>query len=461
MDKLKVDVLVRNGAIITMDKDNVVVEHGSIAIKGSVIEAVGPAQEIDSQYTAVETLDAAGHIVMPGLVDTHFHTAQQFERGMLVYLSREKKLKEPAWLNYLITFEGSLSDDDLYLSALFAYANLLKVGTTCFADAGGPRPEIMAPALVKTGIRGVLARSTLDFKQGVPVEMQDTPAGIVSKGESLYKEWNGRGEGRIRTWMGMRQIMVCSREALDLIKGLADQLNTGIHIHLAEGTNEVEYAIGISGLRPAEYLASIHFLGPNVHAAHSVLLSGKELDLYQKYDVSVAHCPGPAFSFVGVAKIPEMLKRGLRVGLGSDGAMSSGGSLDLFNQMKIAYFTHVAFYGLPYHDCAPIMDEDLLRMATIGGARALSWDNEIGSLEKGKKADLILVSLNELDMLPSYDAAYTAACNASAAQVRTVLVNGKVVMKDGKLTQVDEEEIKMHVKERAPKIVSRFLERIK
>jgi 5-methylthioadenosine/S-adenosylhomocysteine deaminase len=461
MDKMKVDMLVKNGAIITMNKENAIVEEGSIAILGSVIEAIGPAKEIDSQYTADEILDAAGHIVMPGMVDTHFHTAQQFERGILVYLSREKKLKEPAWLNYLISFEGSLSDDDLHLSALFAYANLLKVGTTCFADAGGPRPEIMAPALEKTGIRGVLARSTLDLKEGVPVEMQDTPAGIVSKGESLYKEWNGRGDGRIRTWMGMRQIMICSREALDRIKGLADQLNTGVHIHLAEATHEVDYAIGISGMRPAEYLASINFLDSNIHAAHSVLLSDKELDLYQKYDVSVAHCPGPAFSYTGVAKIPEMLKRGIRVGLGTDGAMSSGGSLDLFHQMEIAYFTHVAFYGLPYHDHAPIMNEDLLRMATIGGARALTWDNEIGSLEKGKKADMILLSLDELDILPSYDAEFTAACNASAAQVRTVLVNGKVVVKDGKLTNVDEEEIKARVKERAPKIVSRFLERIK
>jgi 5-methylthioadenosine/S-adenosylhomocysteine deaminase len=460
MDKTKVELLVKNGTILTMNKDSLIIEDGSIAIMGSEIEAVGPAAEIDSQYTADETLDASDHIIMPGLVDTHLHTAQQFERGILVYLSRDTKLKEPAWLNYLISFEGSLSDDDLYLSALFAYANLLKVGTTCFADAGGPRPEIMAPALEKTGIRGILARSTLDLKEGVPVEMQDTPAGIVSKGESLYKEWNGRGDGRIRTWMGMRQIMICSREALDSIKGLADQLNTGVHIHLAEGAYEVDYAIGISGMRPTEYLASINFLGSNVHAAHSVLLSDKELDLYEKFDVSVAHCPGPAFTYCGVAKIPEMLKRGIRVGLGTDGAMASGGSLDLFRQMAVAYHTHVVVYGLPYNDHAPIMNEDLLRMATIGGARALSWDDEIGSLENGKKADMILLSRNELDILPSYDAAFTADSNASAAQVKTVLVNGKVVVKDGALANVDEEEIKARVKERAPKIVSRFLERI-
>jgi len=461
LDKIKVDLLVKNGSILTMDKDNAVIKDGSVAIKGSVIEAIGPAKEIDSRYTAAETLDASGHIVMPGMVDTHFHTAQQFERGMLVYLSREKKLKEPGWLYYLISFEGSLSDEDLYLSALFGYSNLLKVGTTCFADPGGPRPEIMAPALEKTGIRGILARSTLDYKQDVPIEMQDTPAGIVAKGESFYKEWNGKADGRVRTWMGMRQIMVNSREALAAIKGLADQLHTGIHIHLAEDTGEVSYAINISGLRAAEYLASLNFLDSNVLAAHSVFLSDKELDIYKKYDVSVTHCPAAAFSYCGVAKIPEMLKRGIRVGLGTDGAMSSGGSLDMFNQIKISYHGHVIVYGMPFRDPAPIMIEDILRMATIGGASAIMWDNEIGSLEKGKKADMILLSQNDLDVLPVYDALDTAACNASAAQVKTVLVNGKVVVKDGKLTNVDEEEIKARVRERAPKIVSRFLERIK
>jgi cytosine/adenosine deaminase-related metal-dependent hydrolase len=154
-----------------------------------------------------------------------------------------------------------------------------------------------------------------------------------------------------------------------------------------------------------------------------------------------------------------MLKRGIRVGLATDGVIL-GGSLDLFRQMAIAHHAHVATYGLPFNDPAPITQFDLLKMSTIGGAKALSWDDEIGSIEKGKKADLVLISREELDILPAYDPVYAVASHASASQVKTVLVDGKIVMKDGKLVHVDEDEIKERVKERAPEIISRFLKRL-
>ncbi len=461
MEKISADLLITHGAVVTMDQENQVYEDGAVAITGNTIAAVGPTRDITSQYAAAETLDATDCVIMPGLIDTHFHTGQQFERAMLYRLSKEMKLKEPIWQNFLISFEANLSDEDVYLSGLFAYANMLKVGTTCFADAGGPRPESMAPAVEKVGIRGVLARSTLDLKEGIPAEMQDTPAGVAAKGESLYKNWNGKANGRIRIWMGMRQIMICSRELLECIKDLANRLNTGIHIHLAEGTYEVDYAIEKSGMRPAEYLASIGFLAPNVHAAHSVLLSDKELDLYQKYNVSVAHCPAAVFMYCGVTRLPDMLHRGLRVGLGSDGPLSSGGSIDLFRQMHISLYTMAATFGIPYRNPTPLLPDDLLRVATLGGAQALSWDNEIGSLEAGKKGDIVLLTRNDLDVLPSYDPMYTAASNGSGAQVKTVLVDGKVVVKDGSLVNVDEAELRAKIKEKAPRIVERFLERVR
>lgn len=460
MEKTKIDLLIKNGTILTMNNDSEVIEDGLIAVKGGQIIDIGSSKKILSKYIPANTLDASDTIVMPGLIDTHFHTAQQFERGLIGYLSKGNKLKEPFWLNYLITFEGSLSDEDLQLSALFAYANLLKVGTTCFADPGGPRPEMMAPALEKVGIRGILARSTLDLKEGVPAEMQDTASGIVKKGRSLHKEWNGKANGRIRTWLGMRQIMICSREVLDAVRDLAEELDTPIHIHLGEGTYEVDYAIGISGMRPTEYLDSIGFLNQKILAAHSVFLSDNELDLYQKHHVSVAHCPSVAFADMGVTKVPEMRKRGIDVGLGTDGALASGGSLDLFRQMQIAFHGHSIYYGLPYHSTVAINTPDLLRMATMGGAKALRWDDEIGSLEIGKKADMILLDRDNFDVLPSYDPVFMAASNAGASQVKTVIVDGEIVVENGKLTMIDEEELRAKVKEQAPKIISRFLDRL-
>jgi 5-methylthioadenosine/S-adenosylhomocysteine deaminase len=458
---INADLLITDCAILTMDAANTVIESGDIAISGQHIVAVGDG--VAESCAAAQTIDGNDHIALPGLVDTHVHTAQQFERSLLKHLNRKQTWREPVWQTMLFPFEASLTEDDVYLSGLFCYANMLKLGTTCFADAGGPMPEMMALAAEKLGIRGAVARSTLDAKDGVPREMTDTVQGVIEKGERLHKHWHGKADGRIRTWMGMRQLMVCSDELMRAIKALADQLNTCIHIHLAEGPYEVDHAIVRSGKRPTEFLESLGFLGPGpsrVHAAHSVMLSERELDLYQQHDVSVGHCPVAMFSYTGVAKAPDMLRRMLRVGLGTDGAAFSGGSLDLFRQMHIAFQTHAAVYGMPYRDPLPVTQEDLLRAATFGGARALRWEDEIGSLEAGKKADLILLSRYDLDVLPGYDPLHTASSNASGAHVRTVIVDGQVVVRDGALLTIDEDELKARVRERAPKIVERFLKRV-
>ncbi|KAA3647029.1 MAG: amidohydrolase [Chloroflexi bacterium] len=461
MEKQQVDKIITGGSIITSNHENENIESGAIAVQGTDIVAIGTSEEIATGYDAAETIDATGHVVMPGLIDTHFHTAQQFERNLMAYLNRETNLRDPIWQYALIPFEASLSDEDIHLSALLGYANMIKVGTTCFADPGGPRPENMAPAIEQVGLRGVLARSTLDEIENIPIEMRDTIEGIVDKGESFFKEWNGKADGRVRTWMGMREIMVCSPEAIKAIKQTADKLGTGIHIHLAEHASEVDYAIMKSGLRPAFYLESLGFLESNVIAAHSALLSQSELDLYKEYDIAVAHCPAIAFSFCGPTKVPEMLERDLRIGIGTDGAFSSGGSLDLFRQMAITRYAQTALFGLPYHeDLAFIDDRALLKMATLGGAEALMWDDEIGSLEVGKKADILLLSIGELDSLPFYDPINWAASVAHGSNVNTVLVNGEIVMRDRKLTRVDEEELMEKVKERTPLILNRFLERV-
>lgn len=458
VDRQHTDLLIAGGAVITMNAEGSVLDDGALAIQGNRIVAVGPTPALSAQYAAARTIDARGLIVMPGLIDTHFHTGQQFERGMLYYLSKEGKLREPIWQFFLIPFEGALTDEDVYLSALFAYANLLKNGTTCFADAGGPRPELMAPALQETGIRGILAASTLDLQEDIPPEMQDSIPSALDKGERLFKAWHGGAGGRIRIWMAIRQIMVASPALIVQVKELADQLQTGVHTHLAEGTYEVDFAIERYGLRPAEFLHSLGFLAPNVHAAHSILLSERELDLYRDHNVSVGHCPALAFAHAGNTKVPAMLHRGIRVGLGTDGALT--GSLDLFRQMALSFVGQVAAFGVPYRDPAPIVPEDLLRLATLGGAQALGWADEIGSLEAGKKADLVLITREDLDVLPSYDPVHTAAYNASARQVRTVVVDGQVVVEDGRLLTVDEAALKERIRERAPQVLARFLERV-
>ncbi len=207
-----------------MNAANDVIESAAIAIIGNMIVEIGSTNGLSRKYRAQEIIDATDCIAMPGMVDTHIHTAQQFERSLLKKLSRQQAWREPVWQTMLFPFEASLTEDDMLLGAQFCYANLLKLGTTCFADAGGPMPEMMALAAEQTGIRGAVARSTLDATHGVPPEMTDTVHGVIDKGERLHKQWHGKANGRIRTWMGMRQMMVCSDDLLRAIKALADQL---------------------------------------------------------------------------------------------------------------------------------------------------------------------------------------------------------------------------------------------
>ena len=226
-----------------------------------------------------------------------------------------------------------------------------------------------------------------------------------------------------------------------------------MHTHLAEGTYEVEYAAEHWGKRPAEYLEHIGFLGPRVHAAHSILLSAGEIDLYAEHHVSAAHCPLGNF-IIGPPKVPEMHRRGIRIGLGTDGA--STGSLDLFEAIRVSFVALQSNYGTPWHDRSALSLEDLLQMATLGGAQALAMDEHIGSLEVGKRADVVIVNPRHWDMQPVYDPMFTAARGITGRDVETVVVDGRVVVEDGIVSTVDEADLRGRLAERWPVIMDRF-----
>lgn len=454
---MRSDLLIKNVAVVSFDNKDSVLENQAVLIRDGRIAWIAPAESDAAAGYDGACIDGRGMVATPGLVDSHFHTAQQFERGMLTYLSRSMRLQGPIWKNYLIPFESSLSEDDLALSAELAYANLIKVGTTCFADAGGPTPGIFARVMEKTGIRGILCRSTLDMSDGIPDNMHDTIDSVCQKSQALYDDWHNAAEGRIRVWMGMRQITVCSEPLLLEVKRLAAALGTGIHIHLAEGQYEVEYTLGRHDLRPAEYLHKIGFFEPGVLAAHSVLLSRRELDILRDDDVAVAHCPQPAYTGIGPCRVPELLDRGVRIGLGTDGALT--GSLDLLQKMWFSYTGQITNYGTPYYDRGVTTSYQMLRMATRGGAEALRWSDEIGSLEVGKQADILLFSLDHLDALPAYDITYTVTDCLSASHLDTVIIAGRPVMRGKKLLTVDEDALRQRVLERRTAIIDNFLEK--
>ncbi|WP_244622678.1 amidohydrolase family protein [Microvirga brassicacearum] len=440
-----------------MNDGGTVIPDASIAISGGRIVWIGPSADANSLPEATNVIDAAGHIALPGMVDAHVHTAQQLLRGKLAELSRKGPLRNPPWKNYYVPFEGLLEPEDVYLSGLVAYTNMLMVGTTCFAEAGGPHPDEMARAAVDVGIRGFVSLSTVDQNTGVagravPDSMVMSTQQAYDRNVALVKRW--RNEERVKAWLSLRQIIVCSPELITSLSDAAKDMGVKIHTHLAEGTYEVDYALEHFGKRPTEYLDDLGVLGRHLHCAHSVILSPNEVDLYVKHRVSACHCAFGNYG-IGIPRLQEMWRRGVDIGLGTDGAASAG-TLDVFQVAHVARVGQQASVGHQFHTRVPMSAEELLRIATRGGARALGIDDQIGSIEVGKRADVILVRATDPDQIGALDPLFIASTVVVGRDVRTVIVDGRIVMKDREILTVDIERIRDRLVKRRPEIMARF-----
>jgi 5-methylthioadenosine/S-adenosylhomocysteine deaminase len=449
---IEADLLVDGADIVVFDDAGTEIRDGSIAIAGNSIAWLGPATESSEQVRAKATIDGNGLIAMPGFVDAHVHTAQQFLHGKISAIRRRGELKSPMWSRYLIPFESGLEPEDVYCSGLAAYASMISTGTTCFLEAGGPFPDEMGRAADEIGIRGRIALSTMDMDESIPAGSRFTTGEALRRNEELVRRW--QDHPRVNAWLSLRQIMVNTSELTRGMSALANQLNTPIHTHLAEGTYEVDYAISKWGLRPAEYLESIGALHQHVHAAHSVVLSLNELDLYQTRNVSACHCAFNNYT-MGAPRVLEMLHRGIRLGLGTDGAATRG-SLDMFEVVHAATVGQQAVGGTPYHIDPPISHEQMLTAAIRGGARAARLEKRIGSLEIGKLADLILVESTSPAQFPNYDPRITLAESTVGPNVRTVIIDGRVVMKDRVLLTVDLASMKERLRRQYGVLMDRF-----
>ena len=452
---LSVDILVSGCDIVTIDENNSVVRDGAIAIDAGRIVWLGKAADAPALYRGRSTLDGAGRIALPGLIDAHFHTAQQLLRGKLAEMSRRRQLKLPIWKNYLIPFESVLEPQDVHLSGLVGYVNMLRVGTTCFAEAGGPHPDEMGKAALEVGLRGFIALSTVDQSEtigaAVPASMMMNADQAYDRNVALVKRW--KDKERVKAWLALRQIIVCSPGLIKAIAAAARDFDVKIHTHLCEGTYEIDYAGEKFGKRPTEYLDDLGVLSRHLHCAHSVLLSPEEVDLFVKHRLSACHCAFNNYS-IGTPRLIEMWRRGVDIGLGTDGA--AWGSLDIFQVAHAARVAQQAVGGTPWHIRTPISGEQLLRIATMGGARALGLQGEIGSIETGKRADLMLCIATDMDQAPVYDPLFAAANVVVGRDVETVIVDGKLVMKDREVLAVDIEKIRARLDERRPIIMERF-----
>lgn len=420
----KADILVKNGIVLTMDDNNRSIPDGWVAISGEDILAVGSSDAIPA-WESVDVIDAQGGIVMPGLVNTHTHAAMTCFRGLA------DDLPLMAWLNdHIFPAESKLNIGKVYSGAALACAEMILSGTTCFCDMY-LFEDAVAQAAKDAGMRAVVGEVLYDF---------DSPNyGPIEKGfaytEALVSKW--KDDPLIKIAIEPHSAYLCEPELLKTASALSRKHNILMVIHLAESQSEVSEIQKRYGQSPVEHLADLEILAPNLLACHCVVLTQKDIKLLSQFDVKVAHNPESNMKLAsGVAPIPELLESGVCVGLGTDGCASNN-NLDLFLEMDTVAKLHKA----QTLDPTVLDSETVLRMATIQGARALGLGSSCGSLEPGKKADLIIIDTHQPHLTPMYHPASHMVYAARGSDVRTTMINGRVVMENRKLVSMDLDKI--------------------
>ncbi|PKU87368.1 uncharacterized protein LOC110103880 isoform X4 [Dendrobium catenatum] len=435
-------LLLHNAFIVTMDSESRVFRNGALVIAGDRIEAVGRSLDIlrDFSHRADEIIDLAGRFLLPGFINTHVHTSQQLARGIADDVDLMTWLHERIW-----PYESNMTEEDSYISTLLCGIELIRTGVTCFAEAGGQHVSGMARAVKLLGLRACLTQSTMDSGQGLPANWSalSTDDCIQSQIE-LYKKHHNTADGRIKVWFGLRQIMNATDRLLTETKKVAQELKTGIHMHVAEIPYENELVMDTRQVDhgTVSYLETIGLLGSNLLAAHSVWVDEDEIGLLAKADVKVSHCPAAAMRMLGFCPIKEMLDLGVCVSLGTDGAPSNN-RMSIVDEMYLASLINKGREAYIKGTTNPtaLPAEVVLKMATINGAKSVLLDNEIGSIEIGKKADMVIINPFSWSMLPLHDSISNLVYCMRTENIESVMCNGQWILKDKKITNLDEEEV--------------------
>jgi 5-methylthioadenosine/S-adenosylhomocysteine deaminase len=418
------DILVTNGTVLTLDASDTEIINGAVAIGKDAITAVGPADEF-SDWSATQVIDAHGGIIMPGLINSHTHASMTCFRGLA------DDLQLMTWLNdHIFPAEAKLNDQKVYSGALLACAEMIMSGTTCFCDMY-LFEDAVARAAKKTGMRAVVGEVLYDFNS--------PNYGPIENGfeytQKLIDDW--QGDPLVTIAVEPHSTYLCAPELLKKAFNLTQSYNLPLVIHLAESKSEVAQIKERYNRTPVEHLAELGVLAPNVLACHCVELTENDIALLQRFDVKVAHNAESNMKLAsGVAPIPRLINQGICVGMGTDGCASNN-DLDLFLEMDSVAKLHKAKTLDP-----TVMDAStVLKMATIRGARALGLDQVIGSLETGKKADLIIIDTNKPHLTPMYNPVSHLVYAAMGSDVTTSIINGTVVMEGGKIKTMDIKEV--------------------
>jgi 5-methylthioadenosine/S-adenosylhomocysteine deaminase len=435
--KRPADLLLTNGTILTLTPGSKPISGGALAIVDGRIVAVGTKAQVEIFFGAAKTIDARGGLIMPGLVNAHTHAAMTCFRG----IADDLPLME--WLTrYIFPAESKTDGGQVYWSTLLACAEMIRSGTTTFCDMYLFEGRV-AQAARDAGMRALVGEVLYDF----PSPNYGPPEKGLEYTEALINQW--RGDSLIHIAVEPHALYTCSHDLLRRCRDLAGRYGVPMIIHLAESKGELEEVLKKYGKTPVNYMENLGLLSPSLTACHCVWLTEAEMDLLAHRGVRVVHNPESNMKLAsGVAPIPELLARGVAVGLGTDGCASNN-NLDLFQEMDSAAKLHKV------HRLDPtVMPSNVvLEMATLGGAKVLGLEQEIGSLEVGKKADIIILDLHRPHLQPIYNIVSHLVYSATGADVRDVIIDGKMIMQDRKLLTIDEEMVLEKAQEWQNKIV--------
>ena len=418
-----VSLVVTGGIVVTMDAAGRVLSPGAVAVDGRDIVAVDTPEAIAARFSGRESLDATGQIVMPGLINTHTHAPMVLYRG----LADDLALMD--WLQrYIFPAEAkTVTPEFVRAGTRLAALEMIQSGTTTYADMYYFEDEI-AKVTKEAGLRGVLGQTIIQF----PVADARTPAEGLARTEAFIKQF--AGDDLIVAAVAPHAMYTLDTAMLTAARALADRTHAPVLIHLAETADEIKTSQEKHKTTPTQYLESIGFWGPRTLAAHGVWLTPADLSILARRQVAVSHNPESNMQLAsGAAKVVAMRQAGVVVGLGTDGAASNN-DLDMFEAMRQAAF----LAKLQTTDPRAVPARTALQMATIDGARALGMDKELGSLEAGKRADVITVSMTAARQTPMFDPLSHLVYTTHGDDVRTTIVNGRVLMRDRKVITLNE-----------------------
>lgn len=439
-------VMLFNAGIITMDPARHQYNSGAVLIEGDRISRVGKSAELlEESDDSIERIDLRGRWILPGLINTHVHTSQQLGRGLGDDVDLLTWLHDRIW-----PYESSMTEEDSYVSSLLCGIEQIRSGVTCFAEAGGQFVNGMGRAVSELGIRGILVKSTMDMGEGLPSVWNENTQQALDIQVENFERWHNQAGGHIRVWFGLRTIFNNSDELIVRTKQLADEHKVGVHMHVAEVREEVKFVRETRGASTVTHLNKLGVLDKNFLAVHSVWLTEEEIDMFAVQGVKVSHNPAAAMRVLGFPKIPEMLKARICVSIGTDGAPSNN-RMTLIDEMWLTSLIHKG----RLLDPTAVPAQDILAMATCNGAQAVLWEDEIGSIEAGKKADLIVINPDTATMLPLHDPVANMVTAMRTENVESVMVDGKWLMWEGDILVVNEQEIIEEAKQRAANIARR------